>query len=1029
VGDLVRRRLSRMIAAVLMCLVGCFCVLVTMAGEAGASTPAATANGLPSEQTQSPVHLAVVASRPSYVLAAQITLRATVQNLSSTTCALEASADGAITVVRATRDGAALQPVYSQAFAINGTDELVTDNVQPVAPHGSVSFTMATEPVPSNPGVGSGLDLLTPLSNQSALATSWPTDSSGSYVLNIIYQTPALAGEHSCGAQSNTVEVSFRVGAAGHSRPRVWIYALAAAGLLVVLAGIVLLGRSRRRRSRGQTGAAVVVVLLGILGSGVVIATPARADVSLVAPGDAGAEAAYAACVTSINGYDPNFFGGFGSADITVTATSGYTHTDMNGDSALVHWNYRSRGHFNGDVDGADADPCAALFHELNHARNFLDGTRDDYACAATNGIPYEEVNVTEAENGYRAANGLPLRTTYGADPLPTSLVHCSLLSKLGSKIRAKITGDPHVTTFDGQRYDFQAVGEFTAVTSAAGDLTVQVRQSPFEGSSSIAVNSAIAIEVSGTRLGFYLEDGLVDVHRDGQSIQIPVGRTALPNGATLLRNTDPYSGDNYQVEWPDGTVATVWRATIYGLIVTIQPANSRAGSLSGLLGNFDGNPQNDVADRGGSSFAPTFDRLYPSYADSWRVSSASSLFDYPTGESTATFTDRSLPTRPATTSDLPATERSAALAACQAVGLTDAADLADCTLDVAVTGSAAFAIADSAVEAQANASTQPSTPAAAPNAQSGVVTAQSTITIPGSIAKTTIIGHKGERVLVDITSTTLPKQCGTLTLRGADDNIVAEGCTTTGTSIQGAMLPADGPYTIYVTPTGGATGTASLKIVTSDDQVQSTTIDGPAVTGSILVAGQQSSVGFAGSSGQAVFVSASGSTLPGGCSLSLVGPDGGALRLGCLAAGSGYIDTTTLSATGTYHVVVDPQDDGTGNVAVKITSVHDQTIATTVGGPPAEIDIAQPGARGLVTFDDTAGQRVLVTGTDATLPDQCGAITLVAPDQSTVTTGCIGGSGTFTSTGLPTTGAYTLVVDPYGPATGTLRLSVAAAP
>jgi hypothetical protein len=125
---------------------------------------------------------------------------------------------------------------------------------------------------------------------------------------------------------------------------------------------------------------------------------------------------------------------------------------------------------------------------------------------------------------------------------------------------------------------------------------------------------------------------------------------------------------------------------------------------------------------------------------------------------------------------------------------------------------------------------------------------------------------------------------------------------------------------------------------------------------------------------------------------------------------------------------VVDPQDDGLGKVAINITSVHDQTIATTVGGPATEIDIAQPGARGLVTFNDTAGQRVTVTGTDATLPDQCGAITLVAPDQSTVTTGCIGGSGTFTTTPLPATGTYTLVVDPYGAATGTLRLTVAAA-
>ena len=971
------------------------------------------------------MHLAVVASRTSYVPAAQVTLRATVQNLSSTACILEASADGAITVVRATRDGVALQPLYSQAFGINGTDELVTDHVQSVAPRGMLSFTIATEPIPSGSSVESGFQLLTPMSGNSALATSWSTVASGRYVLNVTYQAPALVGNRACAAQSNTVAVSFRVGADQHRGPSVWIYSVAAGVLVVALAAIVIFSRSRRRHRRGATlAAAVIVTLLGVVGSGLVTTSPARADPTFDPPAaDAGAQAAYDNCMQKIDGYDPNFFGGF-NGNVTVTTTTGRTTTEMAGSYAYVEWNYRDRSHFNGDVDGSDADPCAALFHELNHARNFLDGTRDEGHCAATNGIDYEEVNATAAENGYRVANGLPPRTTYGDRPLPPSLVHCTFLGKA----LAKVTGDPHVTTFDGQRYDFQAVGEFTAVTSAAGDLTVQVRQSPFQGSSSISVNSAIAIEVSGTRLGFYLEDGLVDVHRSGQSIQVPVGRTALPNGASLLRNSDPYAGDNYQVEWADGTVATVWRANIYGLIVTVAPAKSRAGSLSGLLGNFDGNPQNDVAEPGGVTFTPTFDRLYPSFADSWRVSAASALFDYPTGESTATFTNRSLPTRPATAADLPAAEQSEALAACRAVGLSDAADLSDCTLDVAVTGSAAFAIADGALAAQANASSTPNAAPTPPTAQTGVVTAQSTVTNPGSIAKTTIIGHKGERVLVDITSTTLPKQCGTLTLRGADDNIVAEGCTTMGTSIQGALLPVDGPYTIYVAPTGGATGSASLRIVTSDDQVQSTTIDGPGITASTVVAGQQSSIAFAATSGQIIFVSASGATLPSGCSLSLVSPDGGVLQLGCMSGGTGYIDRTTLATTGTYHLVVDPQDDGTGNVAIRITSVRDQTTATSVDGPPSEVGIAAPGAEGLVTFEGTAGQRVRVTVTDATLPDQCGALTLKAPDQSTVTTGCIGGSGTFTTTGLPATGTYALVVDPYGPATGTLRLSVATA-
>ena len=232
-------------------------------------------------------------------------------------------------------------------------------------------------------------------------------------------------------------------------------------------------------------------------------------------------------------------------------------------------------------------------------------------------------------------------------------------------------------------------------------------------------------------------------------------------------------------------------------------------------------------------------------------------------------------------------------------------------------------------------------------------MTAQADITSPGSIAKTMITGHKGDRVLVDVTATTLPDQCQVITLRGADDNVVASGCTTVGTSMQGVVLPADGPYTVYVAPTGGATGTAALKIVTSQDQTQTTTIDGPSTTASITDLGQVSSIGFTASSGETVFVTASAATVPSECgSLSLVAPDGGAVALGCFSAGTAIIDRTTLSVAGTYHVVVDPKDDGIGSATIKVTSVHDQTVPTTIGASPVDVGITQSGGRGLVTFD-----------------------------------------------------------------------------
>lgn len=94
-------------------------------------------------------------------------------------------------------------------------------------------------------------------------------------------------------------------------------------------------------------------------------------------------------------------------------------------------------------------------------------------------------------------------------------------------------TGDPHLTTFDDRRFDFQAVGEFTAATDT--DLTIQIRQAPLLASRTVSVNTAVALSAAGNRLGFYLEGGVVTVHRDGAALS-PAGIYSIeidPDGST----------------------------------------------------------------------------------------------------------------------------------------------------------------------------------------------------------------------------------------------------------------------------------------------------------------------------------------------------------------------------------------------------------------------------------------------------------------------------------------------------------------
>ena len=62
--------------------------------------------------------------------------------------------------------------------------------------------------------------------------------------------------------------------------------------------------------------------------------------------------------------------------------------------------------------------------------------------------------------------------------------------------VAANIWGDPHMTTFDGLKYDLQTLGEFTLVKSNRSDFEVQSRHIPYNSSGSLAISSAVAMKV-----------------------------------------------------------------------------------------------------------------------------------------------------------------------------------------------------------------------------------------------------------------------------------------------------------------------------------------------------------------------------------------------------------------------------------------------------------------------------------------------------------------------------------------------------
>ena len=101
----------------------------------------------------------------------------------------------------------------------------------------------------------------------------------------------------------------------------------------------------------------------------------------------------------------------------------------------------------------------------------------------------------------------------------------------------------------------------------------------------------------------------------------------------------------------------------------TFAAAATRGLATTGLLGNHDGDPLNDLVTRDGQAAQYGTDRgfLHGPFADAWRISQEQSLFTYAAGETTASFDDRDFP-REIRFSDYPADEVADARAACASV-------------------------------------------------------------------------------------------------------------------------------------------------------------------------------------------------------------------------------------------------------------------------------------------------------------------------------------------------------------------------
>jgi hypothetical protein len=189
-------------------------------------------------------------------------------------------------------------------------------------------------------------------------------------------------------------------------------------------------------------------------------------------------------------------------------------------------------------------------------------------------------------------------------------------------------TGDPHLSTFDGFHYDFQATGDFVLVQGLDSDLQVQVRQTPWALNPSTTLNTGLATIVDGNRVEFYTDQPQPIIN--DLSVSLAIGASqALGNGSISRSSISGYGidGDLFTITYANGDVLK--NAVYHGFLM--DPTLDLVGgqNVVGLLGNNNGNAGDDLALRDGTlltnPLAP--ENLYGEFSNSWKVTESESLF------------------------------------------------------------------------------------------------------------------------------------------------------------------------------------------------------------------------------------------------------------------------------------------------------------------------------------------------------------------------------------------------------------------
>jgi hypothetical protein len=296
-----------------------------------------------------------------------------------------------------------------------------------------------------------------------------------------------------------------------------------------------------------------------------------------------------------------------------------------------------------------------------------------------------------------------------------------------------------------------------------------------------------------------------------------------------------------------------------------------------------------------------------------------------------------------------------------------------------------------------------------------------------GQKARYTFSGESGQTVSLQLSEVTI--RSGYVSMVGPDGNLLGKpisfvsGGGVGGAMIPGQVLPASGTYAVLVESDLSYTGKLKLALYNAPELTGTITVDQGTVTSTITVPGQRARYTFNGTEGQWVNLGLTGVTIPM-TTVAILKPDGSKWESTTVGPSGGSLDPlTALPASGTYTIAVEPVSNYTGNMTLALSSPVTGTIA--IDGASVPVNLNKVGQTARYTFNGKAGQWVNLGLTAVSVTSS--AVTLLTSDGTILASTAVGtaGGGLEDQNPLPTTGTYTVLIDPVGSYTGKMTLTL----